>query len=376
MEKTRPQILCVDDEPNVLEGLSMHLRRGYHVFTATSGRAALDILRDNPTIAVVLSDMRMPQMDGASFLAQARQLAPSAVRMLLTGQTEIESAISAINEGQIFRFLTKPCPPQALLRAVEGALEQHRLMTAERVLLEQTLHGSIKALTDVLSLVDPNSFGRANRIKRLVAELCTQLGIQERWHIEVAAMLSQLGHITLPSETVDKIARGLPLDSKEQQMVARLPQVIEQLLGNIPRLEPVRELLVGLLRGHRSAASDDPRRETGRRALGVLRLAVDYDKFEARGLRNKEILAELRTLGNHDAAGLDALTKLRDQAGSQPDMRSVPITDLRVGMVFADDVRSSTGILLAARGFEVTDGFIERVRNLRSGAVPERVQIR
>src|SRR5262245_27108832 len=105
LEKTRPKILCVDDEPNVLEGLSMHLRRGHEVLTATSGRAGLDLLRDNPSIAVVISDMRMPQMDGATFLATARHIAPNAVRMLLTGQTEMESAISAVNDGQIFRFL-------------------------------------------------------------------------------------------------------------------------------------------------------------------------------------------------------------------------------------------------------------------------------
>jgi CheY-like chemotaxis protein len=372
MEKSRPQLLCVDDEPNVLEGLSLHLRRGHEVFTATSGRDGLEILRERPSIQVVISDMRMPNMDGATFLSRARQLAPNSVRILLTGQTELEAAISAINEGQIFRFLTKPCSPPTLLRAVEAALEQHRLINAERELLEQTLHGSIKALTDVLALVDPVSFGRASRVKRLVTELCGSVGLEERWPVEVAAMLSQLGNITLPAETVEKLACGSALDASEQQMVARLPSVTEKLLGNIPRMEPVRELLVSLFRNHGVTAEQGARRK----AASVLRLAVDYDTLEASGLGPEQALNELRGRSlRYDSAVFEALTTLRSRRNAPPTGRTVSVAKLHVGMVFAEDVRSTTGILLAARGFEVTEGFIERVRNLRAGSVPDMVHI-
>jgi response regulator RpfG family c-di-GMP phosphodiesterase len=369
-------VLCVDDEPNVLEGLSMHLRRNYEIFSATSGRDALEILRDKPAIAVVLSDMRMPHMDGAAFLAKARAIAPHAVRVLLTGQSDLESAIAAVNEGQIFRFLTKPCPPTALVRSVEAASEQHRLLTAERVLLEQTLHGSIKALTDVLALVDPVSFGRASRIKRLVGELCELLGIDVRWQIEVAAMLSQLGNITLPHETVDKLARGAALDPSEQQMVARLPQVIEKLLGNIPRLEPVRELLSALLRGGDGRATSHGD-ERSRVAMSILRVAADYDALETSGVRGRQIVQELSARSHrYDPLVLEALGTLRDRPSETAQAgRTVPLSGLKVGMVFAEDVRSKTGILLAARGFEVTEGFIERVRNLRAGSVSDALHI-
>jgi CheY-like chemotaxis protein len=370
MDKSRPQILCVDDEPNVLEGLSMHLRRGHEVFTATSGRDALELLRDKPSIAVVISDMRMPNMDGAAFLARARELAPHSVRILLTGQTELDAAINAVNEGQIFRFLTKPCPPPTLLRAVEAALEQHRLLGAERVLLEQTLQGAIKALTDVLALVDPASFGRASRIKRLVTELCVAVGLEERWPVEVAATLSQLGNITLPAETAEKLVQGAALDASEQQMVARLPAVTEKLLGNIPRMEPVRELLAALGRS--------PALEQGssRRAAGILRLALAYDRLEASGMPTQQILAELGARSSsYDASLFDALSRLRDRPSAPRAGRPVAVARLQVGMVFAEDVRSTTGILLAARGFEVTHGFIERVRNLRTGSLADSVNI-
>src|SRR6185436_19833430 len=101
VEKRRTQVLCVDDEPNVLEGLALNLRRRYDVLTATSGAAGLQILERERATAVVVSDMRMPNMDGAAFLAKARAALPEAVRLLLTGEADLNSAISAVNDGQI-----------------------------------------------------------------------------------------------------------------------------------------------------------------------------------------------------------------------------------------------------------------------------------
>jgi hypothetical protein len=239
------------------------------------------------------------------------------------------------------------------------------------------MHGSVKTLTDVLALVDPVSFGRANRIKRLVEQLCAHLQVEQRWHVEVAAMLSQLAHMTLPAETVQKLDRGAALDAQEQRMVARLPVVIEQLLGNIPRLESVRELLVGVLRNQtfRPAGTDAAEQQKSR-ASSILRIAVDYDLLESKGQSGQSLLNELQAQAErYEPAVLEALTKLGDRLTAQPATRSVPLSSLRIGMIFAEDVRSKTGILLAARGFEVTDGFIERANNLRAGSIPERVVV-
>src|SRR5581483_749570 len=140
---------CVDDEPAVLEGLMLHLRRRFAVCTAPSGAAGSEAVRGKGPFACVMSDMRMPGMSGAEFLKQVRYLAPDTVRVLLTGQADMSAAVSAVNEGQIFRFLTKPCPPPSLLGALEAAVGQHALITAERELLEQTLRGTVKMLGDV-----------------------------------------------------------------------------------------------------------------------------------------------------------------------------------------------------------------------------------
>src|SRR4051812_40550267 len=107
--KQLPRILCVDDEPRILEGLALQLRRDYQVYTANSGQAALQTLKEANGMMVVISDMRMPGMDGATLLKQVKQRYPETTRILLTGETGRDAAVMAVNEGQIFRFLTKPC---------------------------------------------------------------------------------------------------------------------------------------------------------------------------------------------------------------------------------------------------------------------------
>ena len=117
------RILCVDDEINVLEGLENILRRKFRFEKAQSGQTALEILKSQEPFAVVLSDMRMPGMDGAAFLGHVREEHPDTVRMLLTGHADMNAAISAVNQGQIFRFLTKPCPPDVLIKAFDAAVD-------------------------------------------------------------------------------------------------------------------------------------------------------------------------------------------------------------------------------------------------------------
>jgi signal transduction histidine kinase len=129
-EKTR--ILLVDDEPQVLAALRAHLRKKYEVFTAECGDDGLERIREYGPFAVVVADMRMPGMNGVEFLREAFRMAPDTVRILLTGYTDVDSAIGAVNEGRIFRFLTKPCPPPEFMKSVAEAVSQHREVLNER----------------------------------------------------------------------------------------------------------------------------------------------------------------------------------------------------------------------------------------------------
>jgi DNA-binding NtrC family response regulator len=129
---TQARVLFVDDEPNVLASARRQFRKDYDVRTAESGAAGLATLADAGPFAVVVSDMRMPGMNGAEFLAEARRIAPDTVRMILSGQSDLDAAIAAVNDGRIFRFLTKPCTGDSLRAAVEAGVAQHRLVQAEQ----------------------------------------------------------------------------------------------------------------------------------------------------------------------------------------------------------------------------------------------------
>jgi CheY-like chemotaxis protein len=374
----RPHILCVDDEPHVLDGLSAHLRRRFEIRTAVSGAEGLRVLAEDKAIVVALSDMRMPGMDGAAFLHKVRLVAPNVVRMMLTGQADLASAIAAVNEGEIFRFLTKPCPPPALLTAIDAAVAQHRLITAERVLLEQTLSGSIKLLADVLALTSPISFGRATRIKEMVVGTAEKLQLEDRWQLEAAALLSQIGWITIPEDIAEKVHYGRPLAEAEQAMLDRLPSVAEQLLAHIPRLETVRAIVANQRKPARLAegATADPQAQMVARGAQILRAAIEFDLLDRQGLGKSGAIDILRgRTDQYDPQVLDALAAGSGVERSLDLMREVLLRKVHEGMIFAEDVKLLNGTLLVARGYEVTKGFVERARNFKPGTVKEPVRV-
>ncbi|MCC6213434.1 MAG: response regulator [Polyangiaceae bacterium] len=370
MSAPRPLVLCVDDEPNVLEGLALHVRRRFELLTATSGADALALAAQHPALAVVMSDMRMPGMSGAELLARLRVERPDATRLLLTGHSDLDSAIQAINEGHVFRFLTKPCPPATVLGALADGAEQHRLVTAERELLERTLRGAVRALADVLALANPTAFGSASLVRRQALELAEAVAYPLRWQLEVASLLLQLGAVALDPELLERIESGAQLQAEEQQAAARIPEVATRLLADIPRLDEARALIQ--LAG---APSAPPGRDPVLRTGGaILRLATDAVALERRGMDAEEILRSLRGREAHPKELVEALASLRHVTGRDA-VRELSLRAVSVGMVFADDVRLASGALLVARGYEVTPGFLERSRGFAPGTVREPLRV-
>lgn len=376
--KARSRIVCVDDEPQVLSGLSLHLRRRYEVESATSGAAALELLARQPPAAVLISDMRMPGMNGAELLAKASLTFPHTTRILLTGYAEVDAALTAVNHGHVFRFLVKPCPPPQLLAAVEAGVELHRQTVAEQTLLEQTLHGSIKMLTEVMSITNPVSFGRAQRVKQHVSALCEKLELSERWQVEVAAMLSQLATFTLPPETIEKMYYGAALSQDEQAMLDRSPDVTEQLLSHVPRLELVREILATYGRPYTKPDKIEQTHEQAKlqRLSQILRVAVDFDTLEAQGQSSGVALTTLKGRADqYEPQVLAAFLGLHGERREGDKIRDISVGALRSGMVLAADVKMATGTLFVARGYEVTPAFLERIRNFRPGSVREPIKV-
>lgn len=351
------RVLCVDDEPNVLAAFERQLRKGLDVQTALGPERGLQAIAEDGPFAVVVSDLRMPVMDGVEFLSRVRTLAPDTVRIMLTGQAELANAIAAVNRGSVFQFLTKPCPAEVLLNVLEAALEQHRLITSERELLEQTLRRSIAVLTEILGLANPLAFSRAQHIRHYVQYIAARLELSDSWQFELAAMLSQIGYVAIPPEILEKLRGGEPLVGEEAAIVGSQTRIAHELLAQIPRLELITQMV---------ARQDEPwhERNRDRAAVGahLLQVARDFDDAMVRGGEVESVVYEMLKRGRHNPEFVKALTQVEvAQDGTQT--RTVNVSQLRTGMIINADVLSKSGLLLLAKGQEVTPSAIFRLTN-------------
>jgi len=362
------KILCVDDDQNVLLAFQRHLRKQFQVSLATDGPAALRMIAAGGPFAVVVSDMRMPGMDGVEFLARVKDISPDTVRIMLTGNADTSTAIGAVNEGNIFRFLTKPCQPSVLSQAIGAGLAQYRLVTAERELLAKTLSGCIAVLTEILSLVDPESFGLACSLRDRARVFGRALESNDTWELELAAMLAGIGRITVPAETLARHRSGAQLSEVETDLIERIPETGYRLLARIPRLEPVAESVYYQSRHFDGSGfpRDERSGEDIPQGARVLKILSDLTLLESGGLSRLEALDRMETrAGWYD---LRLLGKLRDSLdqecpGVQISSRLVCLDELRVGQVLRADVQTRQGALLIPAGHVISETILGRIRN-------------
>ena len=372
--KALPRILCVDDEPRIVEGLALQLRKDYEVHKAFNGNEALLRLREISGVAVVVCDARMPGMDGPTLLERIRQLYPRITRILLTGEAGREIAVQAVNRGQIFRYLTKPCAPDLLRQAIDAGLDQHRLLLAEKTILQETLLGLIAALVDMLALTNPVAFGRARRLQKLALEFARSLGFAEFWQLEAAAMLSQIGYISIPVELSEKIYYGEALSVDEKVLAGAVDKVSRQLLDRVPRLEPVMEVLLSL------NATDEQLAKLGDGTIGtatrILGLVLEYDTLTIRGSSAESAMQMLGARRQRFGAELiDQFAVHVGVRGGQAVIREMALKSVLPGMTIMADVRTHMGTLLVPRGFEVTPRFLDRIANFGAEILEERVPV-
>ncbi|MBI2480658.1 MAG: response regulator [Planctomycetia bacterium] len=372
------KILFVDDEPRVLQGIQRHLQRDFDLVTADSGQAGLDAIATDGPFAVVVSDMRMPHMNGIQFLAHVSEQSPDTVRVMLTGQADFNTAVEAINHGRIYRFLNKPCSSELLASTLKQALEQFRLVQAERVLLSQTLTGSVKALIDILSLNNPIAFGRAARVRRIVAELAKRIGISDTWELEIASLLSQIGLVAVPESIWGKVRKSEWLSPEETAILQGHPQVARDLLKNIPRLAGVSEI-VNFQNKHFDGSGYPAGPLCGEQIpLGsrLLRGATDFESMVAASSRPELALAEIRDrVGHYDPQIVRAL---ENYVGLKSDtvVRSMPLMHIPDNAVFAEDVTTLEQEVLIGAGGEMSPAVRMRLQNyVQTGMLRDSFQI-
>ena len=378
MKLEKENLLFVDDEQNVLDGIKRNLGRTFNVQTALGAKEGLVLLKNQGPFAVVVSDMRMPEMDGIRFLTIVRDHWPDSVRVMLTGNADMETAISAVNEGNIFRFLTKPCSVDALVNVIDACLKQYHLIIAERELLENTLKGSIKVLVDILSLANPAAFSRAMRIKNYVVQLAKALRLSGIWRYEVAAMLSQIGFVTVPSDTIEKVMVGETLSESEQKMVDSQADIGADLVIKIPRMEVIAEMIAFQDRTFNALGNVKPdgSERAGIMGAALLKAAKDFDTLLLSGVTLDKAIQSMREKPEIYYPSILNVLKEVSVPTYKKEIKSLEVSELRNGMILAENIKAINGALIVTHGQVVNDVLRKRLENFsKQGNTKRSVQV-
>jgi len=315
-ERVRPTLLVVDDEPGVLRSVHDLLRIDYHVVTCQSGAEALDILRSSAVIDVIMSDQRMPGMTGVEVLRQAREIRPEVTRLLFTAYTDIRTVVDAINQGHVFRYLSKPWEPELLEAMVRQAVEHHNLIVEKNRLLVELQETNTKLM-------------EANRLKGAFIEVASHelntpvtvvLGMLELWRMTQGASASQVER-----QWVDRIGAA----------AGRLARTVERMLKLVRNREfsqSVQRDLLDLDKVVRDALDElAPYLELRRQSV-IVQIEPDLGPIEADTSKIADVLTNL--LANAVKFTPDGGTirlEARREEGS-PDWVRVSITDQGVGV--------------------------------------------
>ncbi len=362
MTKPAEKVLLVDDDRNLLDSFTRQFHKRINLVTAASAEDAIQAVTYEGPFAVVISDMQMPNMDGLEFLVQVRMLSQDTVRVMLTGNANLDVAIRSINDGNIYRFLQKPVPIGVLFETMIDGIQQYRLVTAEKELLNKTLKGAINLLADILGLVNPASFSRASRIKRHVRYMVTELQLKDVWGYELAAMLSQLGCITLPSEVMEKIAAGEEISEHEQMQFNKHPEIGARLLQHVPRFETIAAMVEQQNADIDQIEIDSNLSQEKKGILGgqILKVALAYDNYLSQEKSSEEAIAQLKEHPEkYDPALVQAL--IAGRGGARFEVMTLPITKLKPGMILDQNIHSVSGTLLVAKGQELSTAVLLRL---------------
>ncbi|TCO78346.1 HD domain-containing phosphohydrolase [Chromatocurvus halotolerans] len=360
------KLLFVDDEPDLLSFYRQVFERDFAVTVFSNAQAALDHLLEDSEYAVIVSDFSMPGMDGIEFLAAAREVAPHAVRIMLTGFASDETAISAVNRGDIFKFLRKPTRIAEFSSAMRAAVQRHELEAAERDLLEKTLRGSIEMMTEALSLASPIIFGRSTGLKTDMAQLARHLRVGPIWEMEAAAMLCELGLLTQSSAVMENIVYHQPTTTVEDNPWHSQAGIAADLVRKVPRLERVADSIHFQYRNYDGtgypddtplAGDDIP---IGARMLHILK---DLRSSVDAGVERNRVIASMRGQpGRYDPQILDVLaaTNTPPQA---PEIRAVSVFSIETGDILAQDIESRDGTLIMRQGQEISPYLAQKLHH-------------
>lgn len=409
-------VLFVDDETNILSSLRRLFRPlGYRIFTAEGGAQGLEIM-ERETVDLVVSDMRMPEMNGAQFLEKVREHWPDTVRILLTGYAEIGATIDAINKGQIYRYVSKPWEDNDITLIVRHALQQKVLEREKKRLeeltnkqneelkdlnanleakvvartneLNQTMQSlnaaheklkksfitSVRVFSNLIEMRNPSKSGHSRRVADLARTLAQNMGMSaaEAQDTFIAGLLLDIGKIGLPDRLIDRPFHSLTAD--ERACVTKYPAKGEMALMALEQLQGAAKLI----RSHRERfdGTGYPDRLSGLSIpLGarILAMAEDYDTALmgvgfTKPMKPSEaaLLIEDGKDKRYDPAVVSAfqaeLDKARAATNTIPE-QALSSAQLKPGMILARDLITRSGEMLLSKEYVLTEQLIEQIKS-------------
>lgn len=413
-EKQRPKLLLVDDEKSILDSLYRFCRqRKWDALRANSGAEGLEVLKEN-TVDVIVSDMRMPNMDGAEFLKQAKEIAPLSVRLLLTGYADIEAVASAVNDAKIYNYLSKPWDEGMLETVIKSAIEakhqEEERIRLERELAEKrqelemlnlSLEGKVEERTkeleeamqkiqahnkrvssnfreclslinNVISMQDGSTSDYSTMVVSASVAIASTLNLpaKEIEQVRIGAQLHNIGKLSLP-DTVRK--RPLSsLTNNEIDLFKKHSIQGEAVLSGMTGLKTVSKII----RSHQeymdgSGFPDKLKGNVIPIGSRIICVASDFQKLASgllvKGIHDSEKAIEYIQQNSgklYDARVVELFTRYHDEhlQNYHSHVKHVSLDDVTEGMVLAENLISETGILLLTKDTELSD---ENVRQLR-----------
>jgi response regulator RpfG family c-di-GMP phosphodiesterase len=383
VEKNR--VLFVDDDTNLLKAAKRLLRKEIDLYIAASGEEALHSLAQNGPFDVLVSDQNMPSMKGVTLRAEAARKWPTTVRIMLTGNDDQETAISAVNEGKVYRFVRKPCQPTDLLAAIQDGAQHHAVLMREKNLLEQTLSGSVKVLTDMLSLAKPDAFKKTSLVQKWARVLAPNLDIPNGWEVNLATMLYPVGAVTLPDTIAARHYSGEVLDAEEQKLIDALPLAAKDLIDNIPRLEGVARAIYYSRKSYDGTGFpfDAVKGDELPAVSRLLKILIDLvDLVSDQGLSLQDALSRLDSNSHlYDNGILQTAIRILHEENEYDGPKiqifeHLPATQLLEGDMIMKPIKDKQGRVLLASGAELTPLLIKRLKSMQdAGLISEKVQI-
>ena len=363
-------ILLVDDEINILNSYRRTLRNEFTFDIAQSGDEALSHIASGKKYAVVVTDMQMPNMNGLELLQKISRVSPDTIRIMLTGNSDQATAVNAVNIGDVFRFITKPCDTKMLITIIKAGIKQYNLVMAEKVLLNRTLKGVINVLTEVLALVNPDALKNSTKMIEYMRSLARALKVPDTWAFEPMIQLSQLGCVIFPQETIKSMENGDEISEEERQLFAQHPCLASDLIRQIPRMEKISETILYQEKCFNGAGVplDNVCGKDIPLGARMLKIVIDFIRFEKREASKQAAFSRLESQQEfYDPQILSAFKstlnisedKQKPKSTDSENKEFIKLADLREEMIIETNIFTKREQLVASQGQRVTSTLLQ-----------------